>query len=131
VQQSQHLRHNPKAQYSFDYCAELLELLKFDADGIWDPFLFRKGISMLVSFSLVRQDQSRRGFSMHLLVHSWARDHMPSSAWPHQLCAATALLSSSVSWRFLTEDYGFRRKLLPRIRICKKKECREEDESVR
>jgi hypothetical protein len=49
--ESQRLTHNPKAQYSFDYCAELLELLKLDADGIWDPFLFRKGISMLLSLS--------------------------------------------------------------------------------
>lgn len=117
--ESRRLRNNPKGQYSFDYCAELSELLKLDAEGIWDPFLFRKGISMLLSFSMVTQDQSRRYFSMHVLVHSWAQDHMPSSARPHQLCAATALLSSSISWRFLAEDYGFRRQLLPHKRICK------------
>ena len=85
--ESRRLSNNPKAQYSFDYCAKISELLKLDADGIWDPFLFRKGLSMLLSFSLVTRDQSRRYFSMHVLVHSWARDHMPSSARLHQLCA--------------------------------------------
>src|SRR5205085_3702083 len=118
--ESRRLSNNPKVQYSFDDCAELSELLKLDVDGIWDPFLFRKGLSMLLSFSLVAQDQSRRYFSMHVLVHSWALDHMPNSARPHQLCAATALLSSSINWRFLAEDYAFRRQLLPHIRACKK-----------
>ena len=118
--ESGRLSNNPKAQYSFDYCAELSELLKLNAGGNWDPFLFRKGIAMLLSFSLVTQDERGRYFSMHVLVHSWARDHLPSSAQPHQLCAAIALLSSSISWRFLTEDYAFRRQLLPHIKACKK-----------
>ncbi|KAF2817462.1 FabD/lysophospholipase-like protein, partial [Mytilinidion resinicola] len=114
--ESQRLGNNPKARYTFDYSAKLSELLIVDVDGSWDPFLFRKGISILLSFSLVTKDQSGRYFSMHVLVHSWARDHMPSSAQPHQLCAATALLSSSISSRFLTGDYAFRRQLLPHIR---------------
>jgi Tetratricopeptide repeat len=116
---SQRLKHNPKARYSFDHCAKLSELLEIDANGIWDPFLFRKGISMLTSFSLVKQDQSRRFISMHILVHSWARDHMPNAARTDQLCTAIALLSSFISWRSLTEDYTFRRQLLPHIRTCK------------
>ena len=118
--ESRRLSSNPKAQYSFDYCVELSGLLKLDADGTWDPFLFRKGLSTLLSFSLVTQDENRRYFSMHVLVHSWARDHMPGSARAHQLRAATTLLSSSISWRFLAKDYAFRRQLLPHIKACKR-----------
>jgi tetratricopeptide (TPR) repeat protein len=118
--ESRRLSNNAKAQYSFDYSAKVSELLQVSGDGIWDPFLFRKGLSMLLSLSLVTQDQSRQYFSMHVLVHSWARDHMPGAMRPQQASAVAALLSSSINWRFLAEDYAFRRQLLPHIRSCKK-----------
>ncbi|KAF2834882.1 FabD/lysophospholipase-like protein [Patellaria atrata CBS 101060] len=118
--ENQHLTNDPKAQYSFDYATKVPDLLKVNVEKNWDPFLFRKGVSTLLSFSLMKQDRSKRYFSMHVLVHSWARDHIPSTAKPHQLYIATALLSSSISWRYLTEDYTFRRQLLPHIKECKK-----------
>jgi hypothetical protein len=44
---------------------------------------------------------------------------MPNAARTAQLCTATALLSSFISWRFLTKDYTFLRQLSPHIRTCK------------
>lgn len=35
--ESRSQRHNSKSQYTFDYCTES-QLLKLDADGIWDSF---------------------------------------------------------------------------------------------
>ncbi|KAF1807875.1 hypothetical protein P152DRAFT_285175 [Eremomyces bilateralis CBS 781.70] len=75
------------------------------------------GISTLLSYSLVKQDETKRYFSMHVLVHSWARNHISHSRRPCQLDAVKALLLSSISWRFLTEDYAFRRQLLPHVRV--------------
>jgi hypothetical protein len=118
--ESQRPGNNVKAQYSSDYSTEVSELLQVSGDGIWDPFLFRKGLSMLFSLSLITKDQSGRYFSMHVLVHSWARDHMPDAMRPQQAGAVTALLLSSINGRFLAKDYAFRRQLLPHIRACEK-----------
>jgi hypothetical protein len=56
--ESQRPGNNVKAQYSSDYSTEVSELLQVSGDGIWDPFLFRKGLSMLFSLSLITKDQS-------------------------------------------------------------------------
>lgn len=114
AENQKHLR----ARRSLKKCDNLLRLLTLDQAGIWDPYLFRTGISMLISFSLIKQDQGGRYFSMHTLVHSWAQDRMHQSVKRYQKAAATAVLSSSITRRFLSEDYAIRRELLPHIRAC-------------
>ena len=96
------------------------QILLLDNDGVWDPFLFRRGISTLLSFSLIKQYESWGYFSMHVLVHLWAQDRLSGSAHQSQLRSARALLSRSITRRFLTQDYSFRRKLLPHITACQK-----------
>ena len=94
--------------------------LQLESGGIWNPFLFRKGISTLLSYSLIRKDELGKFFSIHVLVHSWARDRIPQPGRLSCLLATREFLASSTSWRYRTEDYAFRRRLLPHIRACEK-----------
>ena len=47
-------------------------LLTVDKNGHWDDYIFGKGISVLLSFSLIRREQSVEILSFHPLVHSWS-----------------------------------------------------------
>ena len=46
-------------------------LLALDNNGHWDEFIFEQGIAVLLSFSLIKRDQSSEMFSVHPLVHCW------------------------------------------------------------
>ena len=52
-------------------------LLPLCETGTWDNFIFREGIRILWSLSLIRRGSSDNVYAMHPLVHSWGRD----SAW--------------------------------------------------
>ncbi|KAK3336561.1 acyl transferase/acyl hydrolase/lysophospholipase [Cercophora scortea] len=52
----------------------LEDLLDVDQNEMWDPRKFQSGASLLESLSLVKRDWN--SLSMHVLVHSWARDRM-------------------------------------------------------
>ena len=54
-------------------------LLGLDNDGHWDEFIFGQGISVLLSFSLMKREQSHKTFSVHQLVHYWSRERMLKS----------------------------------------------------
>ena len=48
------------------------QLLQLDKEGSWDDLFFRKGIQVLLSFSLVKRGPSGTVYSVHPLVHSWS-----------------------------------------------------------
>ncbi|KAF8514539.1 hypothetical protein BU17DRAFT_94396 [Hysterangium stoloniferum] len=94
-----------------------IHLLKRTEAGIWDPFSFRKAMSVLCQFSVLKKDMDQvYSWTMHPLVHCWARDMM--SPEDHKLFSSVtkALLCASVTWRFTPEDYLFRKMLLPHIK---------------
>ena len=64
----------PQAVTLLDYT-----LLGLDNDGHWDEFIFGQGISVLLSFSLMKREQSLKTFSVHPLVHYWSRERMSKS----------------------------------------------------
>ena len=47
-------------------------LLALDKDGCWDAMVFEEGVSILLSFSLMRREQLFQMLSIHPLVHSWS-----------------------------------------------------------
>jgi tetratricopeptide (TPR) repeat protein len=94
-------------------------LLQLSEDGCWDSFMFRQGISKLLSFSLIRLDDSGEYYSMHPLVHFWAQDRLSDPDRQGYIRAAKAVISQSVPWKFEEQDYAFRRKLLPHVKACK------------
>jgi hypothetical protein len=91
-------------------------LLQLDKNGKWNPLLFRKGICVLQSFSLVKGDTSGRIYSVHPLVHLWSRDRMTRLGQETNYHFAKMLLYRSVTSDFASEDYAFRRTLVPHIR---------------
>jgi tetratricopeptide (TPR) repeat protein len=93
-----------------------LQLLQLDKDGKWEPFDFRDGIRMLLSFSLIKPDASGSFYSVHPLVHFWTRENMSKATRQDHCCISTATLCSSINTgRNACDDYTFRRKLIPHI----------------
>ena len=92
----------------------LSDLTQLDLDGKWESYRFRQGIRTLLSFSLVGQESSQRRFFMHRLVHLWAYDRLTTER--DRFCdQARDFLKRSITWRFESSDYTFRRELLPHI----------------
>ena len=81
-------------------------MLSLGTDGHWDDMMFGEGISVLLSFSLMKRGQSSRMFSVHPLVHCWSQEHM-SKAEQQEMCETGSLiLSNSVAWTWRSEDYA-------------------------
>ena len=51
-------------------------LLPLHGTGTWDNYIFREGIRILLSFSLIKRVSSDNVYAMHPLVHSWGRDRL-------------------------------------------------------
>ncbi|KAL8815792.1 MAG: hypothetical protein Q9223_005111 [Gallowayella weberi] len=84
-------------------------------DGRWESQNFRQGVRTLLSFSLVGQESSGRRFFMHRLVHSWAYDRLTVTDKGRFCNQAQDILKRSITWRFASSDYAFRRDLLSHI----------------
>ena len=51
-------------------------LLPLSEKGTWDNFIFREGIRIFLSFSLIRRGPSDNVYTMHPLVYNWGRDRL-------------------------------------------------------
>ena len=91
-------------------------LLQCDEDGRWDFLYFREGIRSLLSFSLIKRTAMDNIYSMHPLVHYWSHDSMTDEQRQAGSFFAHKLLSSSITPTFASEDYAFRRTLVPHIK---------------
>ena len=90
-------------------------LLALDEDGEWDDKMFEEGISVLLSFSLMKRGQSSETLSIHPLVHSWSREKM-SGCEQKRICEiGSIILSNAIAWRFKSEDYALRRLIYPHV----------------
>ena len=104
-------------QYELPLASSILNcrLLPLDDAGVWDNFMFREGIQILISFCLIKQGLSDCEYSMHPLVHAWGRDRMVLSR--RQECSLMAYVTLSCS---LIDDrsqpYGFCRALVTHVR---------------
>jgi tetratricopeptide (TPR) repeat protein len=91
-------------------------LLALDNDGQWDEFVFGQGISVLLSFSLMRKENSSGMFSVHPLVHSWSQERMTKSEQQKMCQMASTILSCAIPWRFTSQDYALRRLIFTHIK---------------
>ena len=91
------------------------QLLQLDKEGSWDALFFRKGIRVLLSFSLVKRGPSGTVYSVHPLVHSWSQDRMSKLDFKNMCYSASALLSCSITLQFTSHDYAFCQTLIPHI----------------
>lgn len=99
----------------------LLSMLRQQQGGNWDPFGFEQAIHILLSFSMVKRDIFRGSciYSIHPLVHSWARDRLDSETQQFWGRSATYLLSRSIPLASrLLSDICFIQQLLPHVESC-------------
>jgi Flp pilus assembly protein TadD len=107
------LRLYPSRRASYDLLFRLLQRRK---DGSWDPLFFREGIRILLSFSLIKRNPTSNVYCMHPLVHLWCHDRMSQDERQSRCVSANILLSLSITFQFTSEDYAFRRTLIPHIK---------------
>ena len=104
----------PHAFNSLDYT-----LLALDSDGHWDEFIYRQGISVLLSFSLIKRDQSLKMLSVHPLIHCWSREKMSKTEQQRMYEIGTIILSCAISRRLTSYDYGLRQLIFSHIKANK------------
>ena len=114
-------RKLPQAVNLLDYT-----LFALDNNGTWDDYIFGEGIGVLLSFSLMRREQSFKTFSVHPLMHYWSWERMSKSKQQKMCEMGSAILSCAISWRSETQDYRLRRILFPHIKANKLHERHEE-----
>ncbi|KAF8165882.1 P-loop containing nucleoside triphosphate hydrolase protein [Crassisporium funariophilum] len=102
----------PLAITSLDY-----RLLPVDQDNKWDAYFFRKGLQVLLSFSLIKKQSTSEVFSIHPLVHSWSRDQLDKEEQQRLCRAAFIILSSGISTqKSQSQDYAFESSLYLHIK---------------
>ena len=90
-------------------------LLPPNKAGTWDNLLFREGIRVLLSFSLIKKAPSDGVYAMHPLVHTWGRDRLTLSERKECCLMAHVTLSCSLRWD-AGQSYGFQRVLVTHVR---------------
>jgi len=90
-------------------------LLPLSEKGTWDNFIFREGIRILVSFSLIRRGPSDNVYAMHPLVHTWGRDRLSLNKRKECCLIAYITLSCSLKWD-AGQPYGFWRTLVTYVK---------------
>jgi len=85
----------------------------FLTSGAWDTRKFLKILSEIRSYSLIDFDDKAKMYSIHPLVHDWIRTTISDGEATR--VSAQCILGMSVRWQFGSEDYSFRRTLLPHI----------------
>ena len=91
-------------------------LLALDNNGDWDDFMFGQGISVLLSFSLIKRGNLSEKFSIHPLMHCWSREKMVKSEQQRMCEMGSIILSCAIPLGFRSEDYAFRRLMFPHIK---------------
>ena len=113
-QDSDKFRKLPQAITLLDHT-----LLGLDNDGNWDEFIFGQGISVLLSFSLMKRGESFKTFSVHPLVHYWSRERMLKSEQQKMFEMGSTILSCAIPWGFETQNYRLRRIIFSHIKANK------------
>ena len=87
----------------------------------WSRLAFLDHTNDLLSYSLVNLDTESHAYSMHPLVHAWARDRAtPAERDEARVCALQILaLAVAAGQRQTTEVLALRRSLLPHIDVCR------------
>ena len=90
-------------------------LLHLNKAGTWDNSLFREGIWVLLSFSLIKNAPYDGVYAMHPLVHAWARDRLDINERKKCCLMAYVTLSSSLR-KDEGHSYEFQRVLVTHVR---------------
>ena len=88
----------------------------------WDGYRFRQAIAKLCSFSLVFKDVAKDSYSMHPMVHFWARDRLEQQEQQFWCGNAAIILAISVATNIGGSNQTYRRSLIPHIDSCLRNE---------
>ncbi|QRW09803.1 kinesin light chain [Ceratobasidium sp. AG-Ba] len=84
------------------------------SDKHWDASGFSTLLDELVSYSLIEYDRVNDAYTLHVLVHDWARS-LASAASSEAAKRASHLLALSIDWSNGSEAHTYRRSLLAHI----------------
>ncbi|KIJ90614.1 hypothetical protein K443DRAFT_659169, partial [Laccaria amethystina LaAM-08-1] len=90
-------------------------LLPLNESGIWDNFVFREGLEILLSFSLIKKSPSDCVYAMHPLVHTWGSDRLTLNERRKYSLMACITLCCSLRWD-AGQPYRFQRVLVTHVR---------------
>ena len=91
-------------------------LLRLHDTGKWDNFIFKEGLRVLLSFSLIKLGSSKGIYTMHPLIHAWGRDRMSSEDRQKYHLMAYMMLACSLPEDFEEQPYQFGRVLVTHLR---------------
>ncbi|KAI1075822.1 FabD/lysophospholipase-like protein [Whalleya microplaca] len=90
------------------------DLLSAGESGEWRDSQWRSGVDLLIEYSLVKPNQTKQFFSIHELVHTWARNRMPVYIRRVQAVAARLVLFDSILYSPQTaEDHLYNVEVIP------------------
>lgn len=84
----------------------------------WDKFRVRRALALLSTFSLIYKDTDTENYSMHPMVHFWARDRLRKDEQQFWSAVAMTTLAHSIPDRKRLLDHYFRRSLVSHIDAC-------------
>lgn len=96
---------------------ELPQMLSQEG-AIWDKPRFHRALAVLSELSLIYYDTEKGLCSMHPVVHSWARDRLPTRLQRRWRDIVTTMLSASIPNMLEASGRRYRRNLLPHIECC-------------
>ena len=91
-------------------------LLQLHSTGKWDNFMFKEGVQVLLSFSLIKVVSFKGIYTMHSLIHGWGRDRMSSEDRQRYSLMAYVMLAGSLPGDFDEQPYQFRQILVTHLR---------------
>ena len=91
-------------------------LLALDNEGHWDDFIYRQGVGVLLSFSLIKRDQLLKILSIHPLIHCWSREQMSKAEQQRIYEIGSIILSCAISQGLTSYDYGLRQLIFSHIK---------------
>lgn len=84
----------------------------------WDLYRYRRAVGMLAKFSLISMNDESKSYSMHPMVHFWARERLSKHDQRIWSEIAFATLGNSITIELEPSSQPYRRSLLPHIDAC-------------
>jgi tetratricopeptide (TPR) repeat protein len=99
---------------AFSAATRFLRMFK-STDGSWSDFQFHEVINELTSYSLIKVSTRNNEYSIHQLVHAWARDRTSVTKRQETRNCAMQILALPIKFEYSADGYAFRRTLIPHI----------------
>ena len=91
-------------------------LIPLNEAGVWNKFVFKEGIQLLISFCFIRLGSHDGEYAVHPLIYAWHRDRMTSKERKELCLMAYILLACSLHGDFHRQPYSFRRSLVIHVK---------------